>query len=76
MNRPEMRYRVSFSVYLTWQDKGGNIRSSPGKCVDLSASGAQIETDYPLAPLTVLTVQSDSFGGRDTPPSDTVSAGL
>ncbi len=62
MKRPEPRFRVDFSVYLTWQDKGGLVRRSSAKCRNLSASGALIETDYPLQPQSGVMVHSDSFG--------------
>jgi hypothetical protein len=62
MSRPEPRYSVCFPVYLTWQDKDGPIRRAQGKCLNLSASGALVETDYPLRHQLVLTVHSDKFG--------------
>jgi hypothetical protein len=62
MTRPEPRYRVNLPVYLMWQQKDGTVRRSAGKCLNLSASGALVETDYPLEPQTGLIVHSESFG--------------
>jgi len=61
-HRPETRYRVNFPVYLTWQAKDGTIRRALGKCRNISASGAMVETDYPLDRHTGVIVESDSFG--------------
>ena len=60
--RPEKRYRVDFPVFLTWQQKNGSIQRVSGRCVDLSPSGAKLETKDPIEPRTTIVVQSGQFG--------------
>jgi hypothetical protein len=62
MSRPEARYQVDLQVYLTWQDPQGMVRRAPGRCVDLSASGAHIKTIDPLAPQSSVILDSQRFG--------------
>lgn len=60
--RPEERYKVDFTVTLSWQDKAGLVRRGTGRCVDLSASGAKLETREPLAARANVLVNSEQFG--------------
>lgn len=62
MPRPEPRFRVDFPTYLNWQDKKGTIRRAGARCVDLSASGARVETRDPLDLRSMVLVTSDQFG--------------
>lgn len=62
MTRPEPRYRVDFPVFLSWQDRKGVVRRSAGRCLDLSASGAHVETIDVFEPQTRVLVHSDGFG--------------
>ena len=41
--RPEERYPVDFQVFLTWE-KNSVTQRVVGRCVDLSPSGARLET--------------------------------
>ncbi len=61
MTRPEVRYRVNLKVYLTWQDATGTVRRCPAKCVDLSASGARLETIDPMAKHLQVIMSSENF---------------
>jgi hypothetical protein len=61
-HRPEPRYRVNFPVYLTWQAKDGSLRRALARCLNISASGAMVETDYPLEQYAGVIVESDRFG--------------
>jgi hypothetical protein len=61
-SRPEERYSVDFTVFLSWQDKAGVIRRGSGRCVDLSASGIKLETQDRYEPQTSVLVQCDQFG--------------
>jgi len=62
MTRPETRYRVDFPVFLMWQDRAGTLRRLPGKCLDLSASGALVEARDAMAPQSGVVMNSDGFG--------------
>jgi hypothetical protein len=62
LNRPEPRYRVDFPVFLAWQDKRGTVHRSQARCLDISASGAHMETIDPFPPQTCVVVHSDGFG--------------
>jgi hypothetical protein len=57
----EPRFRVSMKVYLTWQDAQGAIRRCPAKCIDLSTSGACVETIDTLKPHSDVIVYSENF---------------
>jgi len=57
----ETRFRVSLKVYLTWQDAQGAIRRCPGRCVDLSSSGACVETIDLLKVHSDVIVYSEKF---------------
>lgn len=59
--RPE-RYRVNFTVFLSWQDSKGLIRSVSGRCLDLSPAGLLIETRDVLSPGQTVLIQSEQFG--------------
>jgi hypothetical protein len=60
--RPEERYLVDFPVFLSWQQRNGSIHRVPGRCVDLSPSGAKLETKDRLEPRSTIVVQSEQFG--------------
>lgn len=62
MPRPEPRFRVDFPTYLNWQGKNGVIRRVRARCVDLSASGARVETTETLELRLIVLVTSDQFG--------------
>jgi hypothetical protein len=59
--RPE-RYKVDFPVFLTWQDRQGMVRRLTGKCTDLSAAGAHVETKDQLTPHSGVLMTSELFG--------------
>jgi hypothetical protein len=59
--RPE-RYKVDFSVFLSWQDRHGLVRRIAGRCIDLSAAGAQVEIKDQLAAQTMVLLNSEFFG--------------
>ena len=61
MTRAE-RFKVEFPVFLAWQDRQGVPRRLTGKCVDLSAAGAQVETKDQLPSQTMVLVTSECFG--------------
>jgi hypothetical protein len=60
--RPEQRHRVDFPVFLSWEQKNGVVHRVPGRCVDLSPSGARLETRDRLEPRTTIAVQSEQYG--------------
>lgn len=59
--RSEDRYRVDFQVFLTWQTNGV-MRRVVGRCVDLSPSGAKLETKDKLEARSTVLVHSEQFG--------------
>ena len=59
--RPEARFCVDFQVFLSWQ-QNGTIQRASGRCVDLSASGAKLETLDCLEPRGMVVVHSEVFG--------------
>jgi hypothetical protein len=56
------RYQVDFIVHIAWQDAKGMTRRTTGRCVNISTSGAQVETRDQFAPRVVVMVNSDTFG--------------
>ena len=44
VKRPEDRHRVDFQVFLSWSSRTGGVARVSGRCVDLSPSGAKLET--------------------------------
>jgi hypothetical protein len=60
--RPEDRYRVDFPVYLSWQAANGANQRVSGRCVDLSPSGAKLETQNPLEARAQILMHSEAFG--------------
>jgi hypothetical protein len=60
-SRSEDRYRVDFQVFLTWQ-VNGVTRRVIGRCVDLSPSGARLETRDKLTAHSTVLVHSEQFG--------------
>lgn len=60
--RPEERYSVDFVVFLSRQEKTGASRRGSARCVDLSASGAKLETQDRLEPRSNVLVNSEQFG--------------
>jgi Tfp pilus assembly protein PilV len=59
--RPEERYRVDFQVFLAWH-KNGVAQRVAGRCVDLSPSGAKLETRDKLETRSTVLVHSEQFG--------------
>jgi Tfp pilus assembly protein PilV len=59
--RPEERYQVDFPVFLTWQ-KNGVTQRVAGRCVDLSHSGAKLETRDKMETRSTVLVHSEQFG--------------
>jgi Tfp pilus assembly protein PilV len=59
--RPEERYPVNFQVFLTWQ-KNGVMQRVAGRCVDLSPSGARLETRDKLEARSTVLVHAEQFG--------------
>jgi Tfp pilus assembly protein PilV len=60
-SRPEQRYSVDFQVFLTWQ-RNGVMQRVVGRCVDLSPSGAGLETRDKLETRSTVLVHSEQFG--------------
>jgi hypothetical protein len=60
-SRSEERYPVDFQVFLTW-DKNGVMQRVVGRCVDLSPSGAKLETRDKLDARSIVLVHSEQFG--------------
>ena len=56
------RHKVDFPVFLSFQDKGGAIQRVTARCVDLSPSGAMLETRDKLAVRENVLVHSEQFG--------------
>lgn len=64
--RPENRYPVDFQVFLSWQMKNGGIQRVPGRCVNLSPSGAKLEVRDRLEPRSTILLHSEEFGRMGT----------
>jgi hypothetical protein len=62
LTRPEDRYDVDFQVFLSWQAANGLIHRVTCRCVNLSASGAKLETRDRLDIRTGVLVHSEQFG--------------
>ena len=62
MTRPEERYDVDFQVFLSWQAANGALHRVTGRCVDLSPSGAKLETIDRLDIRAGVLVHSEQFG--------------
>jgi hypothetical protein len=60
--RPEERFSVDFTVFLSFQGAGGAIQRVTARCVNLSSSGAKLETKDRLAVRDNVLVQSEKFG--------------
>jgi hypothetical protein len=60
--RPEERRSVDFAVFLSFQSAGGAIQRVTARCVDLSPSGAKLETRDRLAVRDNVLVHSEKFG--------------
>ena len=57
----EERFKVSFSVSLTWEEKGA-VRRLAGFCVDLSSEGISVEVKDRVSPGATVQVESKEFG--------------
>lgn len=57
----EERYDVDFQVFLSWQAKN-DIHRVTARCVNLSSSGARLETRDRLELHTNVLVHSEQFG--------------
>jgi hypothetical protein len=60
--RPEERHSVDFTVFLSFQGAGGAVQRVTARCVDLSPSGAKLETKDRLTVRDNVLVQSEKFG--------------
>ena len=60
--RPEERHHVDFQVFLSWQDRKGDVHRVSGRCLDLSPAGIRIETRDAFAAGEVVLVQCEQFG--------------
>ena len=58
----EERFKVSFSVSLTWQEKSGELRRLAGRCTDLSSEGIGVEAKDRVSPGAMVQVESKEFG--------------
>lgn len=58
----EERFKVSFSISLTWEEKPGAIRRLAGHCVDLSSEGISVEVKDRVNPGATVQVESKEFG--------------
>jgi hypothetical protein len=61
-SRPEERYHVDFQVFLSWQDRTGDVHRVSGRCLDLSPSGLRIETRDAFETGQSVLVQCEQFG--------------
>jgi hypothetical protein len=59
--RSEERYPVDLQVFLTWH-KNGVAQRVVGRCVNLSPSGARLETRDKLETHSTVLVHSEQFG--------------
>jgi hypothetical protein len=59
--RSEERYPVDFQVFLTWQ-RNGVTQRVVGRCVEISPSGARLETRDKLEPRSTVLAHSEQFG--------------
>jgi PilZ domain len=59
--RSEDRYPVDFQVFLTWE-RSGVMQRVVGRCVDISPSGARLETRDKLEARSTVLVHSEQFG--------------
>lgn len=57
----EERYKVDFTVFLSWQANNA-VHRVAARCVDLSPSGAKLETRDRLEVRSSILVQSNQFG--------------
>ena len=64
--RPEARYPVDFQVFLTFQLRNGLVQRVAGRCVNLSPSGAKVETRDKLEHRSTITLHSGEFGRMGT----------
>jgi hypothetical protein len=64
--RPEQRYKADFRVFLTWEHRNGTVRRVAGRCVDLSPSGARLETKDKLELRSTILLHSEQFGRMGT----------
>jgi hypothetical protein len=49
-------------VFLSWQDRQGENRSVRGRCVDISPSGAKVQTTEPLEVRSTVSVRGENHG--------------
>jgi PilZ domain len=64
--RPEDRHSVDFPVFLSWQAANGMIQRVSGRCLDLSASGARVETRDRMEQRAHVLMHSEAFGRMGT----------
>jgi hypothetical protein len=65
-DRPEVRYRVDFPVFLSFLGAKGDLQRVAGRCVNLSSSGARLETKDQLAIRSTVLLHSEHFGRMGT----------
>lgn len=60
--------RLPFEAWLqvSWTDSHGQVKNLRAKCLDLSAEGARLETDAPIAARTSVTLSSTRYGSLGT----------
>ncbi|MDP9053769.1 MAG: PilZ domain-containing protein [Acidobacteriota bacterium] len=60
--RPEKRHQVDFPITLSFHDRGGTMHGVRARCVNISSSGARLETSDRLEAHTRVLVDSAEFG--------------
>jgi len=61
MGTRETRYEVDFPVFLSWQ-RGSSLHRVTARCVNLSPTGAKLETKDPLELRACGLMHSSEFG--------------
>lgn len=60
--RRHVRLPFEGEVQVSWKDTRGLVQKVRAKCMDLSAEGARLLTDVPIAARTGVTLTSAEFG--------------
>ena len=61
-NRGEDRRDVDFQVFLSWEAKNGGVQRVAARCLNLSPSGAKLETKDPVEVRAGVLIHSGRFG--------------
>ena len=64
--RRHLRLPFEAPLQVSWKDSRGRVQSAKGKCLDISAEGAQIEMAVPLAARTGITLSCEHYGSLGT----------